>query len=61
MYIDNLDDTVNKYNNTYHSTIKMKPVDVKSTTYIDSSKELNDKDPKFKLVILLEYQNIKTF
>ena len=61
VYIDKLDDIVNKYNNTYHSTIKMKPVDVKSTTYIDSSKELNDKDPKFKLVILLEYQNIKTF
>ena len=38
VYIDKLDDIVNKYNNTYHSTIKMKPVDVKSTTYIDSSK-----------------------
>ena len=33
----------------------MKHVDVKS------SREINDKDPKFKLVILLEYQNIKTF
>ena len=30
MYIDQLDDIVNKYNNTYHRTIKMKPVDVKS-------------------------------
>ena len=38
---------VNKYNNTYHSTIKMKPVDVKSSTYIDSSKEVNEKYPKF--------------
>ena len=36
--IDKLDDIVNKCNNTYHSTIKMKPVDVKSNTYIDSSK-----------------------
>ena len=36
VYIDKLDDIVNKYNNTYHSTIKMKPVDVKSNTYIDS-------------------------
>ena len=36
-YIDKLDDIINKYNNTYHSTIKMKPVDVKSNTYIDSS------------------------
>ena len=35
------------------STIKLKPVDVRSNTYIDSSKEINDKDPKFKLVILL--------
>ena len=45
--VDKLDDIVNKYNNTYHSTIKMQPVDVKSSTYIDSSKEINDKDPKF--------------
>ena len=39
VYIDKLDDIVNKYNNTYHSTIKMKPVDVKPSTYIESSKE----------------------
>ena len=38
LYSDELDDTVNKYNNTYHSTIKMKPADVKSSRYIDSSK-----------------------
>ena len=42
-----LDDIVNKYN-TYHGTIKMKPVNVKSNTHIKSSKEINDKDPKFK-------------
>ena len=47
--IDKLDDIVNKYNNTYHRTIKMKPVDVKLSTYIDSNKEINDKDPKFKI------------
>ena len=35
IYIDKLDDIVNKYNNTYHSTIKMKPADVKSSTYFD--------------------------
>ena len=35
VYIDKLDDMVNKYNNTYHSTIEMKSVDVKSSTYID--------------------------
>ena len=49
VYIDKLDDIVNKYNNTYHSTIKMKPADVKSNTYIDSSTEINDKNPKFKI------------
>ena len=35
VYIDKLDDIVNKYNNTYHTTIKMKPFDVKNNTYID--------------------------
>ena len=49
VYIDRLGDIVNKYNNTYHRTIKMKPVDVKPNTYIDSSKETNDKNPKFKI------------
>ena len=49
VYIDKLDDIVNKYNNTYR-TVKMKPVDVKDNTYIDSSKEVDDKDPKFKVV-----------
>ena len=44
MYIDKLDDIVNKHNDTYHSTIKMKSVDVKSSTLVDSSKEINDRD-----------------
>ena len=44
VYLDKLDDIVNKYNNTYHSTIKMKAFDVKSNTCINSSKENNDKD-----------------
>ena len=39
VYIDKLDDMVNEYNNTYHRTIKMKPVDVKDNTYIDSNKK----------------------
>ena len=46
---DKLDEIVNEYNNTYHITINMKPVDVKDNAYIDSSKEFNDKDPKFKV------------
>ena len=48
VYIDKLDDIVNKYDNTYHRTIKMKPVDIKPSTYLDSSKEINDKNTKFK-------------
>ena len=55
VYIDKLDDIVNKYNNAYHSTIEMKLVDVKSNTYIDSNKEINDEVPDIKLMILLEY------
>ena len=39
----------------------MEPVDLKSITYNDSSKEINGIDPKLKLVVLLEYQKIKTF
>ena len=61
MYIDKLDDIVNEYNCTYHRTIKMKPVDVKDNTYIDSEKEVNNKDPKFKIgdhVTISKYKNI---
>ena len=46
VFIDKLDNTVNKYNNAYHRAIKMKPVDVKERIYINSNKEINDKDPK---------------
>ena len=49
VYINKLNDVVNKYSNTCHSTIKIKPADVKSTTYIDSSKEINNKSPKLKI------------
>ena len=49
VYIHKLDDIINEYNNTYHTIIKMKPIDVKDNTYIDSSKEVNDKDVKFKV------------
>ena len=48
-YIDKLDDIVNKYNNKFHSTIKMKPVDITSNTYIVSNKEINEKYSKFKI------------
>ena len=46
MEIDKLDDRVNEYNNTYHKATEMKPM---SNTYINSSKEINDKDPKFQV------------
>ena len=49
VYIDKLDDIFNKYNNIVHKTIKMKPIDVKDNSYIDFTKEVNDKEPKFKV------------
>ena len=61
VYVNKLDDTVGEYSNTYHSTIQIKPVDVKDNTYIDFKKEVNDKDPKFKVgdhVRISKYRNI---
>ena len=61
VYINKLDDIVDEYNNTYHTTIKMKPVDVKDNTYINTNKEINNKDPKFKVgdhVKMSKYKNI---
>ena len=66
VYIDKLDDIAKEYNNTYHRTIKMKPIDVKDNTYIDSielhsEKEVNNKDPKLKVsdyVRISKYRNI---
>ena len=60
VYYDVLDDVVNKYNNTKHSTIKMKPIDVvgNKRVYID---EHNEKDSKFKIgdrVRISKYKNI---
>ena len=60
VYINKLDDIVNKYN-TYHTRIKIKPIDVKDNTYINIGKEVNDKDPKFKVgdhVTISKYENI---
>ena len=61
VYIDKLDDIVNEYNNTNHTTIKMKPTDVKDNAYINTSKNINYKDPKFKVgdrVGISKYKNI---
>ena len=48
VYIDKLHDAVKKNINTYHSTVKMNHIDVKSNTYIDSSQNSNDKILEFK-------------
>ena len=48
VYVDKLD-IIKKNNNTYNNTINMKPIGVKSNTYINSSKEINNKDSKFKV------------
>ena len=48
VYMDKLDNVTNKYNNASHSAIKVEPVDIKSSKYINSGKEINNKDPIFK-------------
>ena len=61
VYIDKLGYMVNKYKNTYHRTIKMKSAHVKASAYIDSDKEINDKNPKFEiggLIRISKHQNI---
>ena len=61
VYFDVLHDIVNKYNNTVHRTIKMKPIDVTSNFYAEYNKDFNKKDPKFKVgdhVRFSKYKNI---
>ena len=63
IYTEKLDDIMNKYNNTSHRAIKMKPVDVKSNTYIKSGKNIKDKYSIFKIsdhVRISKYKNIFT-
>ena len=60
VYNDKLDDIVNKYNNTYHETIKMKPVDVKPSIYLDFKKENNKGGPKFKVRDNIKISKFKT-
>ena len=61
--IEKLDDIVNKYNDTYHSTINIKPADVKPNTYAESSKDINMKNAKFKIsdtIRISKYKNMFT-
>ena len=61
MYIDKLDDTVNEYNNTYHKTIKIEPVNVNPNIYIDFNKKKRNKErPKLEVgdnVRISKYKN----
>ena len=59
--IDKLDNIVNKYNNTYHTAIEMKPINVKDNTSINFGKKVNDKDSKFQVgncVRISKYRHI---
>ena len=61
VYFDVLNNIVDKYNNTYHKTIKMKPIDVKSDSFAEYNEESNEKDPKFKVndhVRISKHKNI---
>ena len=61
VYFDVLDDIVNKYNNTVHRTIKMKPIDVTGDSDVEHNEDFNKKDPKFKVgdhVRISKYKNI---
>ena len=61
VYIDKLDTIFNKYNNTYHSTIKIKPFGLNSGTCIDSNKENNEEYSKLEVsdhVRISKYKNI---
>ena len=61
VYFDVLEDIVNKYNNTVHRTIKMKPIHVTSDSYAEHNEDSNEKDPKLKVgdhVRIPKYKNI---
>ena len=61
VYFDVLDDIVDKHNNTYHKTIKMKPINVKDDSFAEYNKKSNGKDPKFKVgdhVRISKFENV---
>ena len=61
VYIDQLHDVINEYNNTYYTRIKMKLIDVESSMYIDFAVKNNDKNPQFDVddhVEISKYRNI---
>ena len=61
VYLNVLDDIVNKYNNTVSRAIKVKPIDVTSDSYVEYNEDSNEKDPKFKVgdrVRISKFKNI---
>ena len=61
IYFDVLDDIVDKYNNTVHRTIKMKPIEVMNDSFAEYNEDSNNKNPKFKVgdhVRISKYKNI---
>ena len=56
-----LNNIVDKYNHTVHRKIKMKPIDVTGDSYAEYNENPNKKDSNLKLVMMLQFQNIKTF
>ena len=61
IYVDMLDDIVNKYNNTVHRTLKMKPIHVTSDSHAEYNKDSNVTKPKFKVgndVRISKYKNM---
>ena len=60
VYIDKIDNIVNKYNNIWNRKIKIKPADVKPRIYIDFNKAINDKDPKFKTGDIVKISKYKS-
>ena len=61
LFIDTLAVIVNEYNNTYHCTFKMKPVDVKSNTYFYFNVEKNDKHSNFQVGYYARISEYKIF
>ena len=59
VYIVKLDDIVERYNNIYHYTIKTKPIDIKTSPYLECSKEINNKDPNFKIGDIIRISKYK--
>ena len=61
VYFDVLDDIIDKYNNTYHKTIKTTPVNVKDDSLAEYNEKSNEKDPKFKVgdhVRISKFKNV---